>query len=246
MSRPRLIIGNKVYSSWSLRPWILMTALGLAFEETVIPLRQPNTRQRILAYSAAAKVPILIDGSVVVWESLAILEYLAEKHPSLAVWPSDPQVRAHARSIAAEMHAGFAAIRNACPMIVTKRIAAKDRGAEVAADIARITAIFQEARAMTLAQAGNSPGPFLYGKFSAADAMFAPVCTRLNTYSVHVDSVSRAYVDAVLTSPAYVSWLAAAIGEPWVIEAYEANETVIEDLRKPTPQTAIDRPIPLR
>jgi glutathione S-transferase len=231
MSRPRLIIGNKVYSSWSLRPWILMTALGLAFEETVIPLRQPDTQQRILAYSAAAKVPVLIDGSVVVWESLAIIEYLAEKYPSLGIWPSDPQARAHARSIVAEMHAGFAAIRNACPMIVTKRFAAKDRGPEVDADVARITAIFREARAMTLAQAGNGAGPFLYGTFSAADAMFAPVCTRLNTYSVDIDSMSQAYVGAVLTSPAYMSWLAAAIDEPWVIEFYEANQTVIEDLR---------------
>ena len=223
----KLVIGNKCYSSWSLRPWIVMKAFGIPFEETLIQLRSGDTRDRIIKHSPSGKVPALVDGDASVWESLAILEYLADKFPSHAIWPRDAKARAHARSVSAEMHSGFQGLRQACGMEVTKRFAAMDRGPAVAADVARITAIFREARAKF-----GAGGPFLYGSFSAADGMYAPVCTRLRTYSIEIDSVSQAYVDAVLAHPAYQQWLAEASAEPWILgDNGNAAETVIEDLR---------------
>jgi glutathione S-transferase len=223
----RLVIGNKLYSSWSLRPWVLMRVLGIPFEETVIPLYEPGSKAAILEYSPSGKVPTLIDGAVVVWESLAILEYLAERFPRLAVWPRDAAARAHARCVATEMHAGFAALRQACPMNLGKRYAARDRGEAVAADVARIAAIVGAARS----RFGGS-GPFLYGTFTAADAMYAPVLTRFATYAVTIDAVSRAYMDSVLALPAMRDWREAALAEPWTIAHAEANETPVEVYRR--------------
>jgi glutathione S-transferase len=223
---PRLIIGNKLYSSWSLRPWLLMKVLGLAFEETVVPLYQPDSRAKLLQYSPAGKVPILIDGDTTVWESLAIIEYLAEKHPNAGVWPRNARARAHARAICAEMHAGLAALRQACSMNLGKRYAARDRGEAVAQDVARVTEIFQGTRS----QFGTN-GPFLYGDFCAADAMFAPVVARLETYSIAVDDAARGYMDAVLQLPAFRAWREAALAEPWVIAGNEADEPAIEVFR---------------
>lgn len=223
----QLVIGNKVYSSWSLRPWIVMRAFGIAFEETLVQLRASDTRDRIIAYSPSGKVPALVDGDVLVWDSLAVMEYLAEAFPQHAIWPRDRAARAHARCISAEMHSGFLALRTNCAMEVTKRFASKDRGPAVAADVERITAIFREARAKF-----GSAGPFLYGAFSAADGMYAPVCTRIRTYGIAVDPVAQSYVDAVLSHPAYQAWLAAAVAEPWVLgDNGNEAETVIEDLR---------------
>jgi glutathione S-transferase len=223
----KLIIGNKCYSSWSLRPWIVMKAFGIPFEEVLIQLRSGDTRDRIIAHSPSGKVPALVDGDVSVWETLAILEYLADKFPDRAIWPKDMKARAHARSVSAEMHAGFQGLRQACAMEVTKRFTPKDRGPAVAADVARITKIFREARAKF-----GSGGPFLYGTFSAADGMYAPVCTRLRTYSIDIDPASQAYVDAVLAHPAYQQWLAEANAEPWVLgDNGNAEETIIEDTR---------------
>ncbi|MEQ1611341.1 MAG: glutathione S-transferase family protein [Hyphomicrobiaceae bacterium] len=227
MSLLKLIIGNKCYSSWSLRPWIVMKAFGIPFEEMLIQLRSGDTRDRIIEHSPSGKVPALVDGDVSVWETLSILEYLADKFPAHAIWPRDAKARAHARSISAEMHSGFQGLRQACAMEVTKRFAAKERGPAVAADVARIAAIFREARAKF-----GASGPFLYGAFSAADGMYAPVCTRLRTYSIEIDPVSQAYVDAVLAHPAYQQWLAEAAAEPWVLgDNGNATEAVIEDLR---------------
>ncbi len=227
MSLLKLVIGNKCYSSWSLRPWIVMKAFGIPFEEMLIQLRSGDTRDRIIEHSPSGKVPALVDGDVSVWETLSILEYLADKFPAHAIWPKDAKARAHARSISAEMHSGFQGLRQACAMEVTKRFAAKERGPAVAADVARITAIFREARAKF-----GASGPFLYGAFSAADGMYAPVCTRLRTYSIEIDPVSQAYVDAVLAHPAYQQWLAEAAAEPWVLgDNGNATEAVIEDLR---------------
>jgi glutathione S-transferase len=223
---PRLIIGNKVYSSWSLRPWLLMKALELPFEETVVPLYRSDSKSRLLQYSPAGKVPILIDGAVTVWESIAIIEYLAEKHPRAGVWPRDAGARAHARAICAEMHAGFAALRQACSMNLGKRFAMRDRGEAVAQDVARVTAIFRDARA----QFGTN-GAFLYGDFTAADAMYAPILTRLDTYSVPVDDVSRQYMDSVLQHPAFRAWREAALAEPWIIADAEAEEPAMEVFR---------------
>lgn len=223
-----LTIANKLYSSWSLRPWLAMSVLGIPFDETVIPLYQADTKARILAVSPTGKVPCLTDGDVTVWESLAIIEYLAEKFPEKPVWPRAAKARAHARSAANEMHAGFQALRQACPMNLGKRFARKDRGAEVAANVARLSALWKEARTVF-----GGKGPFLYGEFSATDAMFAPVVTRLDTYQIEVDAETRAYMDAVLSHPAFIAWRDAALQEPWHLPHYEEGETPVEIFHRP-------------
>jgi glutathione S-transferase len=219
----QLIIGNKRYSSWSLRPWMLMTALGIPFEETVIPLYQPDTAERIRKYSPAGRVPVLIDGDVAVWESLAILEYLHDKYPDRGVWPKDSAARAYARAIASEMHAGFQPLRQACPMNLTKRFKPKDHGADVEANVARICAIWSDAR-----RRFGDAGPFLFGAFAAADAMYAPVVTRFDTYQLPVDDNTRTYMAAVLGHPAFVAWRTSALSEPWMLPHYEEGHEVAE------------------
>ncbi|MFY0612654.1 MAG: glutathione S-transferase family protein [Hyphomicrobiaceae bacterium] len=223
-----LYIGNKLYSSWSLRPWIAMTALGIPFEETVIPLFKADFADRISEISAAGLVPVLVDGDIKVWETLAILEYLAEKYPDKNVWPADRQGRAHARAVSAEMHAGFSALRSACPMNLGKRFAGKDRGADVAANVSRLCAIVGEARERFGASAD---GPFLYGAFTAADAMYAPLLTRIDTYGIKVDDVTQAYIDAVLSSDTFGAWKTAALKEDWIVAEDEVDEPAIENLR---------------
>jgi glutathione S-transferase len=206
-----LIIGNKMYSSWSLRPWLLMKAIGVQFKETVIPLSQPDTKKNIMEHSPSGKVPLLIDGPIRVWESLAIAEYLADKFPNAGVWPEDVAARAHARAASSEMHAGFQALRQACPMNLGRKF--KPRAAwstDVANNVTRIEALWAEAR-----KAHGSGGPFLYGRFSAADAMFAPVVTRFETYQHAVTAETRAYMAAILAHPAYVEWRHGALDEPW-------------------------------
>ncbi|MGH6930400.1 MAG: glutathione S-transferase family protein [Dongiaceae bacterium] len=226
MTRPTLVIGNKLYSSWSLRAWLVMKAFALPFEEILIPLYNPDSKARLLEHSPSGKVPLLIDGDIKVWESLAIIEYLAEKHPAAHIWPRDAKARAHARAICSEMHAGFTALRNACPMNLGKRLAPRDRGDAVASDVARLADIFREARARF-----GGDGSFLYGAFSAADAMYAPIATRLDTYSISIDATSRAYVDAVIGHPAFREWRAAALSEPWVIADSEGDEPAVEVYR---------------
>lgn len=223
----KLVIGSPAYSSWSLRPWMTMRALGIPFDDEVVRLRAPDTKANLLAHSSAGTVPVLVDGDVTVWDSLAIIEYLADRLPQAGIWPREMAARAHARAISAEMHSGFQPLRRACPMDVTKRFAARDRGPEVTANIDRICSLFREARARF-----GAGGPYLYGAFSAADGMYAPVCTRLRTYSIALDPVCQQYVEAVLSHPAARSWYAAAAADPWRAgeEAYAA-ETLIEDLR---------------
>lgn len=223
-----LTIANKLYSSWSLRPWLVLKAFGIPFEETVIPMYQPDSKARMAAVSPTGKVPLLTDGAVRVWESLAIIEYIAEKFPQTAIWPRDAEARAHARSAANEMHAGFQALRQACPMNLAKRFAKKDRGPEVTANLARLQTLWKETRT-----AFGGAGPFLYGGFSAADAMFAPVVTRLDTYQVDVDADTRAYMDAVLSHPAFIAWREAALQEPWHLPHYEEGETAVEIFHRP-------------
>lgn len=225
----KLVIANKLYSSWSLRPWILMTHLGIPFEEVAIPLDRPDTRERILHYSPAGKVPVLIDGDIAVWESLAIMDYLADTRPDLAIWPADRAARAYARAISAEMHAGFQPLRAACPMNLGRRYAHRDRGAEVMANVARVGDLWMQAR--TRFGAGR-PGPFLFGAFTAADAMYAPVVTRLDTYSIPVAGGVRAYMDAVMDIPAFRAWRNAALEETWVVEHDEVDEMPTEDYRR--------------
>lgn len=215
----KLIIGNKNYSSWSLRPWLVARHFGIAFEEVLIPLDMPDTRARVLAWSPSGKVPCMVDGGEVVWETLAIIETLAERHPDKAIWPRDAAARAHARAISNEMHAGFAALRGACPMNIRAVKAWKPRGGDAAAaDVARITTIWREARARF-----GAGGPFLYGAFSAADAMYAPVTTRLTTYAWPMDDDIRAYVAAVQDLPAFREWQAAAMAEPWTTTTEEVD-----------------------
>lgn len=223
-----LYIGNKVYSSWSLRPWIGMKALGIPFEETVIPFGAPDFKGRVLAVSGAGQVPVLVDGDVTVWESLAILEYLGDKFPEKNVWPQDLRARAHARSVAAEMHSGFRALRSNCPMNLGKRFGHRNRGEAVLNDVFRFSLLVCEARNRFGAAAG---GPYLYGSFTAADAMYAPLVTRLDTYGIYVDDETQAYMNAVLASEAYQEWLAGALQEEWVVAHDEVDEPAVENLR---------------
>lgn len=223
-----LYIGNKNYSSWSLRPWLLMTALNIGFKETVIPLDQPDTKSQILEVSGAGQVPILVDGKTTVWESLAIMEYLAERFEEINIWPKDARARAHARSISAEMHAGFQPLRARCPMNLGKRFNAMARGRDVDANANRICELWSTARSTF---ASKDDGPFLYGSFGAADAMYAPIVTRLDTYAFPVGSAARIYMDAVLGHPAYQAWLTEALKEPWVLEHDEVDEQAAENLR---------------
>jgi glutathione S-transferase len=223
---PTLVIANKLYSSWSLRPWILMKQLGIPFDEIVIPLDLPDTKARVLQHSPAGKVPILIDGDTTIWESLAIMEYVGETFGT-AVWPADPKARAMARSVAAEMHAGFGGLRSACPMNLSKRFSRRDRGEAVARDVARFEAIVRDARGRF-----GQGGLFLFGAFSAADAMYAPLVTRLDTYSFDLAPETRAYVDSILELPAFQAWRAAALKETWIVPDDEVDEEPIEDYRK--------------
>ena len=222
-----LVVANKLYSSWSLRPWMLMRALGIPFQDETIAMYQPDSKAPMLARGPAGKCPVLIDGDVTVWESLAIIEYLAEKFPDKGIWPIDPKARAHARSASNEMHAGFQPLRQKCPMNLRARFAFKDRGPEFVESVARVEALWREAQAQ---YGSKGPGPFLYGAFTAADAMFAPVVTRLDTYHVPVAADTRAYMDAILIHPAFVAWRTDALAEPsaWDVPHYEEGEIPVE------------------
>ncbi|HMK78543.1 MAG TPA: glutathione S-transferase family protein [Xanthobacteraceae bacterium] len=216
----KLVIGNKNYSSWSLRPWIAMKALGIAFEEILIPfgapIGNPDFKARLAPYTPAGKVPVLVDGDTHVWETLAILEYLAEKFPERGLWPANAQARAEARALASEMHVGFSALRGECPMNLRRPVKARTLSAAAQADVARIEAMWQAART-------RHGGPFLFGGFSGADAMYAPVVTRLNTYGIGVNREARDYMDAVMGLPAFAEWRTAALAEPWIVPEDEAD-----------------------
>ena len=207
-----LVVGNKNYSSWSLRGWLAARLAGIEFEEQLVRLSEPGSRAELLSHSSAAKVPILKHGARVIWDSLAIIEYLAEQRPQAGLWPADPDARALARSIAAEMHAGFASLRQHMPMNLRKRLPGRGQGPGVAADIARIDQIWQDCR-----RRFGVGGPFLFGEPSAADAMYAPVATRFRTYGVALEPLAQAYADAVLAWPAFLEWQTAALEEPWIL-----------------------------
>ncbi len=213
----KLILANKAYSSWSLRPWLALKYFAVAFEEEVIPLDDADARERILAYSPAGKCPVLIDGKTKVWESLAILEYVAKRHPELPIWPRAAPARALARSLAAEMHSGFSALREHCPTQFRRAEKRLELTSAVEADVARIDAAWRDARA-----AHGAGGPFLFGEFSAADAMFAPVVNRLQIYEIPVSAEASAYGEAIRALPAWKAWIADAEAEPWRIERYDA------------------------
>jgi glutathione S-transferase len=206
----RLIIGNKNYSSWSLRAWLPLRHLEVAFEEERIALFEPGYKDRILTRSPAGKVPVLIDGDITVWDSAAIGEYLADKFPDRGLWPQGLADRARARSISAEMHSGFVELRTHMPMNIRSRHPGRGRTPGVATDIARICRIWRECLQ-------RSGGPFLFGRFGLADAMYAPVATRFLTYAVELDATLAAYVDRIWNLPAMQEWRSAAAEETEII-----------------------------
>ena len=214
----KLIVGNKNYSSWSFRPWIAMKAAGIPFEEEVISLNAEDFKARVTRISGTGKVPALTDGDARVWESLAILEYLAERFPAAGLWPTAPAARAHARAIAAEMHAGFVPLRRHLPMNMWRPVMRRDLTPEVQANVRRIEAMWTDCR--TRFGAG---GAFLFGPFGAADAMYAPVVARFHTYGVEVGAQARTYMDAVMALAAWREWQAAALTEPWVLPEDEVD-----------------------
>ncbi|MDF1721222.1 MAG: glutathione S-transferase family protein [Minwuia sp.] len=212
-----LILGNRNYSSWSLRGWLLVRQAGIAADEVVIPLRTPESATLIAQHSPSAKVPVLIQGDVTVWDSLAIAEYCAEQAPDAGIWPADPAARAVARSASAEMHSGYAALRGAWPMNLKRKGPPLLPAADVAADIARIIALWSDCRARF-----GAGGAFLFGDWSAADAMFAPVVSRLTSYGAALDTDSSTYCAAVMAHPLMVEWSAMAAAETWNIAAVDA------------------------
>ncbi|CAN5216223.1 glutathione S-transferase family protein [soil metagenome] len=214
-----LFIGNKNYSSWSMRPWMALKASGIAFDEIVIPLYTGDVdKQRILDVTRSGKVPALVDGDLTVWDSLAIIEYLAERFPDAHLWPLDSASRAHARSISAEMHSGFMALRNECGMNIHRPIGSKNLSDDAKANIARIQQIWTECRA----QYGGQ-GRYLFGSFSGADAMFAPVVHRFRSYAIDVTPPVREYMNTMLANAAFQDWTSAALAEALVIERFEID-----------------------
>ncbi len=218
MSKLHLVIGNKNYSSWSLRPWMALTMAGIPFRETLIPLDTPETAQLIAEHSSAGRVPVLHHGKTTIWESLAIMEYLAEMFPEKTLWPKATAARAMARSVSNEMHAGFSALRNACPMNLRRARKPVPMSDAVTKDVRRIEELWRKCR-----QRYGKGGKYLFGKFSIADAMFAPVVTRFDTYAIAVAEDTRAYMDTMLNCPAFLGWKEAALQESWIVPSDEVD-----------------------
>jgi len=213
---PLLVIGNKNYSSWSLRPWLLLRKSGIAFEEHRIPLYQPQSKVEILRFSPSGKVPTLIDGEVTVWDSLAICEYVAERHSGLRLWPDTLPARAGARAACTEMHSGFADLRAQMPMNCRRSLPGLGRTPAALADIERVNALFNDCR-----ERYQSLGPFLFGRFSIADAMYAPVVLRFRTYAVNLHGAAQDYAQAICALPELQEWVTAAKEESEVIAKFE-------------------------
>jgi glutathione S-transferase len=208
-----LVIGDKNFSSWSLRPWIALKYFGIPFAEERVRLRQPESKAEILRHSPSGKVPALKDGNRVIWDSLAILEHLAEKHPEKSFWPKDDNARAEARSVSAEMHSGFATLRNEMSMELLASLPSPPIGEALEADIRRVVAIWRDCR-----RTYDTSGPFLFGALSNADAMFAPVATRFRTFGVDLarfgdDGGAQSYADTILALAAMAEWTAGAEAE---------------------------------
>jgi glutathione S-transferase len=215
MTGLKLVIGNKNYSSWSMRPWLALRASNIAFEEAFIPLYTGDAdKQRILDVSPAGKVPILVDGDITVWDSLAIIEYLAEKFPEKKLWPDDRGERARARAISAEMHSGFAALRNECGMNLHRPVGPVPLSEEARGNIVRVQEIWTEC----LARHG---GPFLFDAFGGADAMYGPVVHRFRTYAIEVTPVVRRYMGTMQALPAFQEWTRDGLAETIIIEKFE-------------------------
>jgi glutathione S-transferase len=214
------VLGNKNYSSWSLRAWLLLKEIGVPFEEKVIPLDQPQTAEEIAKYSPSGRVPALLDGDLVVWDSLAVCEYLNEKFPEKRLWPADARTRATARSVSAEMHSGFQALREHLPMKFRESLRLAGLAPEVKRDVDRILQIWSDCR-----RKFGAAGPFLFGQFSIADAMYAPVVSRFKTYGVALEGSPADYAETIWNLPAMQEWFAAARAEPYRVARYEAQAT---------------------
>jgi glutathione S-transferase len=214
-----IIIGNKTYSSWSMRAWLALELCGVPYEEIVIALDRPETASKIAAHSPSGRVPALRHDGVHVWDSLAIVEYLAETFPAAKLWPTDRAARAHARAMCAEMHAGFTTMREQMTMHLKRAPAPVLRNPALDADVARVQAMWRDC----LARFGRSEGAegFLFGRPTAADAFFAPVVTRFHTYAVDADATTRAYMDRVASWPPFQKWKAGALAEDWTMPRYE-------------------------
>ncbi|HTS55448.1 MAG TPA: glutathione S-transferase family protein [Burkholderiales bacterium] len=216
MPRYTLVIGNRNYSSWSLRAWLLMKHSGIGFEEVRVPLYVAGYKAALRRYAPSGKVPVLLDAGLAVWDSLAIAEYLAERHPDLTLWPADTVQRAAARSISAEMHSGFAPLRSNMSMNCRGSFPGVGRTVEVAADIERIQRIWTDCR-----ERFGAVGPYLFGAFTIPDAMYAPVVLRFKTYAVQLTTAAQEYADAILALPELQEWIEAARAETEVIPAFE-------------------------
>jgi len=212
----KLIIGNKNYSSWSVRPWLVLTHFQIPFEEQQVMLSGAGWREALKQASPSGKVPVLIDGDLVVHESIAIIEYLADRYPHKKIWPSDRKQRALARSAAAEMHAGFGGLRSAAPMNLRASYPNRIDLDAVARDLKRVEQLWGG-----LLQ--KSGGPYLFEEFCAADAMFAPLASRIRTYDLPTTDVAAEYIEAIYALPAFQQWLADAVKEPWTVEADEID-----------------------
>jgi glutathione S-transferase len=212
-----IYLGNKNYSSWSLRPWLVLKHTTVAFNEVVIPLYESTSRATLLKYSPSGRVPVLQHGALTVWDSLAICEYLAEAFPAFELWPKDAAARAVARSVSAEMHSGFEALRRHFPMNVRSSFPDRDVIPEAQADINRVMAVWRDCRA----RFGEGKGDFLFGRFTIADAMYAPVVSRFRTYKIELEREAEAYCDTIMALPAMQEWIAAARNEPMVVEQFE-------------------------
>lgn len=213
----KLVIGNKNYSSWSMRPWLALRASNIPFEEIFIPLYTGQAdKDRLLSFSRSGKVPALIDDDLTIWDSLAIIEYLAERFPEAKLWPQDRAARAHARSISAEMHSGFLPLRNECGMNLHRPIGSIALSEDARANIARVEEIWSDCR-----ERYGRQGPFLFGAFSGADAMYAPVVHRFRTYAVKVGPIVRAYMETMMALPAFKEWTEAGLEETIIIDKFE-------------------------
>lgn len=212
----KLVIANKNYSSWSLRPWLVLSHFGIPFVEQQVLLSGEGWKEKILAVSPTGQVPVLIDGDLVITESIAIIEYAAERFPEKPIWPTDPGQRALARSAAAEMHAGFTALRREAPMNLRAALPNRVPVDEVAPELQRLETLWG-------GLLDRSGGPYLFGALSAADAMFAPLATRLRTYALPLSDVASGYVEAIYALPSFQHWRDAAIAEPWIVEDDEID-----------------------
>jgi glutathione S-transferase len=218
MAKPLLVIANKNYSSWSLRPYMALVMAGIPFDEKMIPFGEPRFGKEVRKFSSAGKVPVLIHGKNVIWDSLAILEYLAETYPQKNLWPKSKAARTVARSVSNEMHSSYQALRNACPMNLRRSAKPITLSDQVIANVERIESIWRECR-----KTYGKGGKFLFGKFSNADAMFAPVVSRLETFAIPVAKDTRSYMNAVLSTKAFQNWKSDALRETAIVPEDEVD-----------------------